>query len=86
MNLGTVLRRLRTEHHYTQADLATHLQVSKSTISMYESGERTPTIDTMQRLADLFGVEIDTLCGRTAPVHASNLHPIKTKKARNTSI
>ena len=80
MNFGTVLRQLRTEHRYTQSDLATAMQVSKSTISMYESGERTPTLDTMQRLADLFGVEIDTLCGRTLPTHASNLRPIKTKR------
>ena len=64
MNFATKLKQLRKEHHMTQETLAKLLKVAKSTISMYEQGERMPSFEIMESLANIFNVSIDTLYGR----------------------
>lgn len=64
MKLSESLKKLRREHHLTQEALAKQLNVSKSTISMYENGERIPPSDMIERIADLFHVSINMLYGR----------------------
>lgn len=67
-NFAEVLRRLRRQEGMTQPQLAQRLGVSRSTISMYERGEREPDFALLQRIADLFQTDTDQLLGRTAPV------------------
>lgn len=62
-----ILRDLRTQQGWTQPQLAQRLGVSRSTVSMYERGEREPDFAMLRRIADLFGVDTDQLLGRTAP-------------------
>jgi len=77
MKFGAILRRLRKQKGVTQEVLAARLGISKSTVSMYEQGERLPSHETMRAIADLFSVEMDVLYGReeaslpsqTAPIH-----------------
>ena len=64
MDFGTVLRTLRRQNGYTQQELAQELALAKSTVCMYERGERIPPYKTMRAIADLFGVEMDLLYGR----------------------
>lgn len=80
MEFGTVLRRLRKQRGLTQDALAKRLEISKSTISMYEQGERMPAHDLMCRIADLFDVEMDLLYGREEAALPSDLQPIRRKK------
>jgi transcriptional regulator with XRE-family HTH domain len=54
---------LRVRHNFTQQELAKKLGVSKSTISMYENGNRTPDFETLEAIADLFNVSIDSILG-----------------------
>lgn len=61
----SVFKRLRTSCGLTQNDMADRLGVSKSTISMYENGNREPDFETLERIADFFNVDIDYLLGRT---------------------
>lgn len=61
----SVFKRLRTSCGLTQNEMADRLGVSKSTISMYENGNREPDFDTLERIADFFNVDIDYLLGRT---------------------
>lgn len=68
---GSVLQRLRKEHHLTQEQLARSLGLAKSSISMYENGRREPDLATMEQLADYFGVDMDTLYGRVPSVEAT---------------
>ncbi|MBQ3276579.1 MAG: helix-turn-helix domain-containing protein [Oscillospiraceae bacterium] len=55
---------LRRQAGMTQAELADRLGISKSSVSMYERGNREPELDLLQRMADLFGVSAGVLLGR----------------------
>ena len=59
--LGEKIRSLRISHGYTQDDLAKKLQISKSTIGMYEQNRRSPDLDTLLEIAHLFQVSVDFL-------------------------
>ena len=53
------LHLLRNEAHKTQQDIADALNISRVAYSYYESGIRTPSLDTLSRLADYYGVSLD---------------------------
>ena len=55
------LKDLRRESKCSQAELAKAIGVSKSSINMYERGEREPSFETVRKLADHFGVDADYL-------------------------
>ena len=59
------LKSLRGEKGWSQQRLAEELELSKSSINMYERGEREPSFETMEAIADLFNVDMDYLYGRT---------------------
>lgn len=61
---GNILRQLRIEKGLSQEELASHINISKSTIGMYEQGNRIPKADaTLKKLAEFFNVSIDYLMG-----------------------
>jgi transcriptional regulator with XRE-family HTH domain len=60
---GKRLRIIRKEKNLTQADLGKLLEVSSSTIGMYEQERRDPDTDTVIKLADYFNVTTDWLLG-----------------------
>ena len=47
------------------AEAAEELFVSKTTLSNWESGRRVPSVEAIEKLADLYGVSVDYLLGRT---------------------
>lgn len=59
-----IIRHLRG-NKYTQLELANELEVSKSTVSMWETDKRLPSKELYEQIADLFNVDIDYLYGRT---------------------
>lgn len=61
----TVFKELRIARGLTQAELAKRLSISRSTVGMYESGERVPRHEDLEAIADFFNVDIDYLLGRT---------------------
>lgn len=63
-NFGEILKGLRKKSRMTQDELAKKINVAKSTVSMYERGERFPSFDIVQSIADVFHVNIDILYGR----------------------
>lgn len=52
---------LRTEHGWTQADLASILGVSRQTINSIETGKYDPSLPLAIRLARLFGRPVETI-------------------------
>lgn len=64
-SLGARLRKLRKEKSITQAELAKTMSLGESTISFYESNKREPDYNTLQKLAQYFGVSTDYLLGNT---------------------
>lgn len=63
--LGPRLKKLRTTKKMTQKELAEMINVTNVSVSGYESGNRFPDTDTLQRLADCFDVTTDYLLGRS---------------------
>lgn len=69
--LGHRLKEKRKEKSLTQKDVADKLGIGRTTYAMYESENRDPDTDTLQRMADFFEVTTDYLLGRDAPGWAS---------------
>ena len=60
-----MLKKLRTDCGWSQQELAKKAGLAKSTISMLENGERKPSFEVLETLADIFNVNLDVLRGRT---------------------
>lgn len=56
---------LRLSRDLSQSELAKNLQISKSSVNMYERGEREPGLETLEAIADLFNVDMDYLLGKS---------------------
>lgn len=65
MAFPEILRDLRKARGMTQEDLASALGVAKSTISMYEQGNRETNREGLESIADYFNVDLNRLLGRT---------------------
>ncbi|MEQ2129931.1 helix-turn-helix transcriptional regulator [Caldanaerobacter subterraneus KAk] len=63
--LGKRIKELRKKKGITQKELASYLGVSDRAVGYYESGQRTPPPDILQKIADFFNVSTDYLLGRT---------------------
>lgn len=60
------LRELRISRGLSQQVLADQLgNISKSSINMYERGEREPGLEMLDRMAAYFSVSVDDLLGRS---------------------
>lgn len=63
--LSERIRLLRKERQLSQQELARIVRTSKSSINMYERGEREPGVPMLEALADCFNVDMDYLTGRS---------------------
>ena len=70
-NFPNRMRELRSSRHFTQDDLSKRLGISKSTISMYENGNREPDFETLELIADFFNVDMNYLIGKTTVASSS---------------
>ena len=59
MQIGAKIKNLRKSQRLTQADFAAKIGVSRSTLSCYEIGQRTPSLKKLQHIAALFGIGLD---------------------------
>ena len=74
-NFSSVFKQLRIKEHFSQQELADKLGLSKSTISMYENGNREPDLETLEKIADFFNVDMDYLIGRNKTPNAFKSEP-----------
>ena len=65
MRFARILQDLREDRDISRKDLALALNISVSTLGMYEQGRREPNIDMLIKMADYFDVSIDFLVGRS---------------------
>lgn len=61
MNFANNLKQLRQGHHMTQEALAQYLNVTRPTIAGYETKNKQPDYDKLQKIAEIFEVSIDYL-------------------------
>lgn len=61
--IGGKIAELRKACDMSQKELANKLSISPSTVGMYEQGRREPDLETVKKIASLFGVTTDYLLG-----------------------
>ena len=61
MTLGERIYKLRTEKEMSQGDLADALEVSRQSISKWETNGSVPELDKLIKLSEIFGVSLDEL-------------------------
>jgi transcriptional regulator with XRE-family HTH domain len=66
------LKHLRKNKELTQEKLAEVLNISKSSISMYENGNREPDFENLEIIADFFNVDLNYLLGKSDLMNTSN--------------
>lgn len=62
--IGKKIRDLRKENKMTQTELGKKLNLTKVSISCYENGSRLPSLETLYKICDIFGVTLPYLAGR----------------------
>ena len=68
MTLGENIVRLRTQKNWSQGDLADALDISRQSVSKWETDASIPELDKLLKLSELFGVTLDALVrGEDAP-------------------
>lgn len=59
--IGKNIKTLRENMGFTQASIANFLKIDQSMISKVEKGERTLSIDMLEKLSCLFGVTVEAM-------------------------
>lgn len=71
--IGNLIYELRNKNHLTQKELADKLMVTGQAISKWENGRGIPDIEMLQKLSEVFGVDISEIL-------AGNIKPKANKK------
>ena len=61
MGLQEKIKELRINRGISQKKLADDIGVAQSSVNYWEKGQRTPSVDAAQKLADYFNVSLDEL-------------------------
>jgi transcriptional regulator with XRE-family HTH domain len=80
MDFGKIMKKLREERGLKQIELANATGISKSSISMYENGNRTPELETFELLADFYNVDMNYLKGKSDIKRKSNFDNLLIKE------
>jgi transcriptional regulator with XRE-family HTH domain len=76
------LRKFRELRGLTQAQMGSRSGIAPASVSHFETGQRTPTLETLVKLADALNVTVDSLLGR-APIESSaRLDPVFLQASR----
>lgn len=62
---GLVIKGLREKYGYTQEKLAGFLDIPREMISFYENNEREAPLDILEKLSNLFGVQLSIFFSET---------------------
>ncbi len=66
-NVKELIKVLRTRDELTQTELAQRVQINRSLICQYESGDRHPSMESIIKLALFAGKSVDSIIGLTEP-------------------
>ncbi|MCM1194390.1 MAG: helix-turn-helix domain-containing protein [Firmicutes bacterium] len=84
MTLGERINGYRKKSGISQEELADKLNVSRQSISLWETDQTTPSLDNLITLAEIFNISMDELCGvtkdETPEAGQCDIKPEQTKK------
>lgn len=63
MKTNEIISSLRKAKNWSQADLATQINISQVMVGKYERGDALPSIEVAKKIADAFEVSLDYLVG-----------------------
>ena len=86
MTIGDRLLKLRRERNLSQEDLANELDVSRQTISKWETDQSTPDFDKIIPLCEYFGITSDELLTGNSNIKEARKENVKSNFARNIAI
>jgi len=75
MNVASAIIKSRKKLGWSQEELANCLDVSRQSVSKWESGQSIPDLDKIARLADVFGVSTDYLIRGAEAQNPSTANP-----------
>ena len=75
--VGKRIRFLRTQHGYTQQEIADKLGVGRAVYGMYEGGTRSVSVEVIVKLAQLYNVTTDFIIGLTNNTQGSKTDTIE---------
>lgn len=61
LKLAKNLRTLREAHHYSQTELAAHLNISRQAYTNYENCKRSPDLSLLIHLSQFYEITLDAL-------------------------
>lgn len=80
MSIGNNIYKLRTSKNLSQGDLADLLDVSRQSVSKWETDAAVPDLDKLMKLCDVFEVSLDEITGRkTNEQTSTETHKPETK-------
>ena len=82
MCLAENIYRFRTEQNMSQLDLANALEVSRQSVSKWETGTAVPELDKLVKMATLFDVSLDALVNGEAPSGKEELTPAEVPEPK----
>ena len=72
-----MLVKLRKQDRLTQIEASGRMGITRSALSMYETGKREPDFETLELIADFYNVDMNTLMGGVAfPSLPDNILPM----------
>ena len=86
MTIGDRLLKLRRERNLSQEDLANELDVSRQTISKWETNQSIPDFDKIVPLCEYFGITTDELLTGNSNIVEAKTQDVKSNFARNIAI
>lgn len=69
---GRKLRKLRKDNYLTQKQLADKLEITKATVSAYETNAKYPSIEVLIKISNIFNVSSDYLLGLSEKTEFQN--------------
>lgn len=69
---GRKLRKLRKDNNLTQKQLADKLEITKATVSAYETNTKYPSIEVLIKISNIFNVSSDYLLGLSEKTEFQN--------------
>ncbi len=79
MSIGTRIYEMRTAKNLSQGELADKLDVSRQSVSKWETDMAVPDLDKLIKLCDVFEISLDELTGREVKIEREdNVYKNKT--------